>query len=70
MHVHILMVYSTYLHIDTMIHMNLAAKNGGTPHLAVATEQGSVHILATSKRVDWDVGEHTCNTRIPSQTKI
>lgn len=70
MHVHILMVYTTYLHIYTAIHMNLAAKNGGTPHLAVATEQGSVHILDTSKRVDWDVGEHTCNTRIPSQTKI
>jgi hypothetical protein len=57
MRVHILMVHSTYLHIDTVIHMNLAAKNGGTPHLAVATEQGSIHILDTSKRVDWDVGE-------------
>ncbi|TFK86484.1 WD40 repeat-like protein [Polyporus arcularius HHB13444] len=32
-----------------------AAKRGGVPHLAVATEQGTVHILNTSKRRDWDV---------------
>ncbi|THH17614.1 hypothetical protein EW146_g3230 [Bondarzewia mesenterica] len=31
-----------------------AAKKGGTPLLAVATEQGSVQILDTSKRNDWD----------------
>ncbi|KAI0751438.1 WD40-repeat-containing domain protein [Daedaleopsis nitida] len=31
------------------------AKRGGAPHLAVATEQGTVHILDTSKRRDWDV---------------
>ncbi|KII95850.1 hypothetical protein PLICRDRAFT_96930 [Plicaturopsis crispa FD-325 SS-3] len=30
------------------------AKRGGTPLLAVATEQGSVHILNTSRRQDWD----------------
>ncbi|TFK43204.1 WD40-repeat-containing domain protein [Crucibulum laeve] len=30
------------------------AKLGGTPLLAVATEQGSVHILNTSRRKDWD----------------
>ncbi|GBE79403.1 hypothetical protein SCP_0206010 [Sparassis crispa] len=31
------------------------AKWGGTPLLAVATEQGSVHILDTSKRQEWDI---------------
>ncbi|KAI1792830.1 WD40 repeat-like protein [Ganoderma leucocontextum] len=31
-----------------------AAKRGGTPYLAVATEQGTVHVLNTSKRRDWD----------------
>ncbi|KAH9943128.1 WD40 repeat-like protein [Epithele typhae] len=30
------------------------AKRGLTPHLAVATEQGTIHILNTSKREDWD----------------
>jgi hypothetical protein len=35
---------------------NLAAKAGGTPFLAVATEQGSIHLINTSKRRDWDVG--------------
>jgi denticleless len=32
------------------------AKNTGAPLLAVATEQGSVHILDTSKRRQWDCG--------------
>ncbi|KAL0581957.1 hypothetical protein V5O48_000014 [Marasmius crinis-equi] len=32
-----------------------SAKSGGTPHLALATEHGSVHILDTRKRQDWDV---------------
>ncbi|KAI0370197.1 WD40 repeat-like protein [Pilatotrama ljubarskyi] len=32
-----------------------AAKRGGRPHLAVATEQGSVDIIDTTKRDDWDV---------------
>lgn len=32
------------------------AKRGGTPLLAVATEQGVVHILNTARRRDWDVG--------------
>ncbi|KAM6495599.1 WD40 repeat-like protein [Amanita muscaria] len=31
------------------------AKMGGRPLLAVATEQGAVHILDTTKRKDWDV---------------
>ncbi|RDB23192.1 Denticleless [Hypsizygus marmoreus] len=31
-----------------------SAKNGGSPILAVATEQGSVHVLNTSRRKDWD----------------
>ncbi|KAM5535712.1 hypothetical protein V8D89_010699 [Ganoderma adspersum] len=30
------------------------AKRGGTPYLAVATEQGTVHVMNTSKRRDWD----------------
>ena len=34
------------------------AKLGGTPHLAVGTEQGTVHILDTSRRQPWDAG--TC----------
>lgn len=34
-----------------------AAKQGATPLLAVATEQGTVHVLNTSKRKDWDFGE-------------
>ncbi|OJT10518.1 Denticleless protein -like protein [Trametes pubescens] len=33
----------------------VAAKLGGVPHLAIATEQGTVDILNTSKRDDWDV---------------
>ena len=33
------------------------AKRGGTPHLAVATEQGTVHVLNTSERRDWDPGK-------------
>ncbi|KAI0676942.1 WD40-repeat-containing domain protein [Trametes maxima] len=32
-----------------------AAKRGSTPHLAVATEQGTVDIFNTSRRDDWDV---------------
>ncbi|KAG6832908.1 hypothetical protein H0H92_004792 [Tricholoma furcatifolium] len=30
------------------------AKNGGIPLLAIATEQGSVHFVNTSRRKDWD----------------
>lgn len=33
------------------------AKRGGTPLLAVATEQGVVHVLNTRKRNNWDPGE-------------
>lgn len=32
------------------------AKKGSTTLLAVATEQGSVHILNTAKREGWDFG--------------
>ncbi|KAI0650098.1 WD40 repeat-like protein [Trametes meyenii] len=32
-----------------------AAKRGSTPHLAVATEQGTVDIFNTYRRDDWDV---------------
>ncbi|KAG1718237.1 WD40-repeat-containing domain protein [Suillus occidentalis] len=32
----------------------IKAKRGGVPLLAVATEQGSVHILDTTKRKEWD----------------
>ena len=32
------------------------AKHGGTPLLAVATEQGAVHVLNTTRRRDWDPG--------------
>lgn len=34
----------------------IAAKLGRVPHLAIATEQGTVDILNTSRRDDWDVG--------------
>lgn len=33
------------------------AKRGGLSLLAVSTEQGTVHILNTAKRRDWDVGQ-------------
>lgn len=36
----------------------LGAKHHGTPLLAVATEEGSVTILDTSRRADWELG--TC----------
>lgn len=42
----------------------IGAKNGDVPTLAVATEQGTVHILNTSKRNDWDVGR--CNVFLDS----
>ncbi|KAK1229721.1 hypothetical protein PQX77_007215 [Marasmius sp. AFHP31] len=32
-----------------------SAKAGKAPHLALATEHGTVHILDTRKRLDWDV---------------
>lgn len=32
------------------------ARNGRTPYLAVAHEEGTVHIFNTSKRRDWDEG--------------
>ncbi|KAF9263602.1 WD40 repeat-like protein [Marasmius fiardii PR-910] len=32
-----------------------SAKTGGRPYLALATEHGSVHILDTRKRLNWDV---------------
>lgn len=36
--------------------LSIGARTGGAPHLAVATEEGSVCILDTSKRRDWDYG--------------
>ncbi|KAF8974630.1 WD40 repeat-like protein [Flammula alnicola] len=36
-------------------HGDAGAKFGDVPRLAVATEQGTVHILNTSRRKDWDV---------------
>ncbi|GLB33547.1 putative WD domain, G-beta repeat containing protein [Lyophyllum shimeji] len=38
-----------------------SAKRGGLPILAVATEQGTVHLVDTSKRKDWDP-EPPCTT--------
>lgn len=37
--------------------LSIDAKKGGIPLLAVATEQGSVHIINTARRKDWDCGE-------------
>lgn len=34
----------------------LGAKSCGVPLLAVATEEGSVSVLDTSKRREWDLG--------------
>ncbi|KAG6878261.1 hypothetical protein C0993_010033 [Termitomyces sp. T159_Od127] len=34
--------------------MRPGAKNGGIPILAIATEQGTAHLINTSKRRDWD----------------
>jgi len=34
----------------------VGSKVGATPLLAVATEQGTVHVLNTSRRNDWDPG--------------
>ena len=38
------------------LNSRLGAKNAGAPLLAVATEQGSVHIIDTTKRKGWDCG--------------
>jgi denticleless len=35
------------------------SKRGNMPLLAVTTEEGSVHILDTSKRQEWDVGAYS-----------
>ncbi|KAF9008739.1 WD40-repeat-containing domain protein [Cyathus striatus] len=32
-----------------------SARNGSTPLLAVATEQGTIHVLNTARRKDWDI---------------
>ncbi|RPD61859.1 WD40 repeat-like protein [Lentinus tigrinus ALCF2SS1-7] len=45
----------TYITLPYACSYTHAAKRGGAPHIAVATEQGTVHILDTSKRRDWDV---------------
>ena len=34
----------------------IAAKHGQNPLLAVATEEGSVHLIDASKRKEWDYG--------------
>lgn len=34
----------------------IGSRAGETPLLAVATEQGTVHVLNTSRRNDWDTG--------------
>ncbi|KAF9485426.1 WD40 repeat-like protein [Pholiota conissans] len=44
----------TYLTPPYACSYSNGAKAGRTAYLAVATEQGSVHILNTSKRNDWD----------------
>ncbi|KAF8639725.1 hypothetical protein AX17_000987 [Amanita inopinata Kibby_2008] len=46
---------NTYLTPPYACAYSHAAKTGGKPLLAVATEQGSVHVLDTTKREDWDV---------------
>lgn len=38
------------------------AKAGGIPFLAVGTEQGTVHILNTSRREDWNFGIYNYNS--------
>ncbi|TBU44772.1 WD40 repeat-like protein [Dichomitus squalens] len=45
---------STFVTIPYACAYSHSAKRGGTPHLAVATEQGTVHVMDTSKRRDWD----------------
>ncbi|KAH9947284.1 WD40-repeat-containing domain protein, partial [Amylocystis lapponica] len=47
-----------------------AAKRGGISLLAVATEQGLVHILNTSKRRDWDFAEPQRTTFQPHTNGI
>ncbi|KAH9853682.1 WD40-repeat-containing domain protein [Lenzites betulinus] len=46
---------NVYVNIPYACSYSNAARRGGTPHLAVATEQGTIDILTTSKRDDWDV---------------
>ncbi|KAI9001274.1 WD40 repeat-like protein [Trametes punicea] len=45
----------TFINIPYACSYSNAAKRGGSPLLAVATEQGTVDILNTSKRDEWDV---------------
>ncbi|PFH52645.1 hypothetical protein AMATHDRAFT_2041 [Amanita thiersii Skay4041] len=46
---------STYLTPPYACAYSHAAKKGGVPLLAIVTEQGSLHILNTSRRKDWDI---------------
>lgn len=43
----------------------IGARGCGTPLLAVATEEGSVSFLNTSRRREWDFGMLTYNSRAP-----
>lgn len=63
------MVCIIYLENRQPFIVELGAKRGGTPLLAVATEQGSVHILNTSRRQDWDTGTYISMPR-PQIIKI
>lgn len=42
----------------SMLTLLQAAKRGGKPLLAVATEEGTLNIMDTTKRSDWDFGEY------------
>ncbi|KAF9468992.1 WD40-repeat-containing domain protein [Collybia nuda] len=46
---------NTYLTLPYACSYTHGAKQGHLPILAVATEQGSIHLLNTSQRRDWDV---------------
>jgi denticleless len=45
-------------HIEPSSFHFSAAKSGGLPLLAVATEEGTVQIINTSKRKPWDPGKY------------
>lgn len=48
---------STFMTLPYACAYSHRAKQGGRSLLAVSTEQGTVHVLDTKKRNDWDVGE-------------
>ncbi|KAF7355059.1 WD40 repeat-like protein [Mycena sanguinolenta] len=49
-----LLVPSPACLVPVNLSVTVAARSGKTPFLAVATEQGTVYILNTSKRKEWD----------------